>query len=462
MNNKLKILVIDDEPDMLKGFAKLLEAQGHKPFPVSNAVSAARILEEGQIDIVFTDLLMPEIDGLQVLELVQKNNPSIPVIIFSAYGTIDRAVLAMKAGAFDFIEKPFDAERISMVISKAVNHMNLYNERNNLLNQLEEKFRFDNIIGNSPAIRSVFEMVEDVAKSEANILITGESGTGKELIARSIHAHSSRKTKPFVPVNCGAFPENLFEAEIFGYEKGAFTGANKRKQGLLEYANGGTFFMDEVCELPMPLQTKLLRSIQDKQIRHIGGNELIQVDVRIISATNENIRTALSSQKLREDLYYRLNVINIHLPPLRERKEDIRILAESFLEKFISSMHKNITGFSEEVFHLFEEYNWPGNVRELENIVERAVTLSKGTIITEAELPNQLFTTESFPGSFDKIKFNDAKQLAITAMEKKYLLHLLEKHNGNITKMAEDAGMTRRNMHRLLNNHNLDTDQWRH
>jgi DNA-binding NtrC family response regulator len=462
MNNKLKILVIDDEPDMLMGFAKLLEAQGHHPFPVSDAASAARILEEEQIDMVFTDLLMPEIDGLQILELVQKNNPSIPVIIFSAYGTIDRAVIAMKAGAFDFIEKPFDAERITMAIRKALNHMNLFNERNNLLNQLEDKFRYDNIIGNSSAIKLVFEMVEKVANSEANILITGESGTGKELIARSIHAHSNRKTKPFVPVNCGAFPENLFEAEIFGYEKGAFTGANKRKQGLLEYANGGTFFMDEVCELPMPLQTKFLRSIQDKQVRHLGGNELIHVDVRIISATNENIRTALSSQKLREDLYYRLNVINIHLPPLRERKEDIRLLAESFLRKFSSSMHKGISGFSEKVLHLFEEYNWPGNVRELENIVERAVTLSKGTIITEAELPNQLFSPESSPGSFDEIKFNDAKQMAINDVEKKYLLHLLEKHKGNITRMAEDAGMTRRNMHRLLNNHNLDTDQWRH
>jgi DNA-binding NtrC family response regulator len=462
MNNKLKILVIDDEPDMLKGFGKLLEAQGHNPFSASDAASAARLLEEEQIDIVFTDLQMPEIDGLQVLELVQKNNPSTPVIIFSAYGTIDRAVQAMKAGAFDFIEKPFDAERISMVIRKALNHMNLFNERNNLLSQLEEKFKFDNMIGNSSAMRSVFEMVEDVAKSEANILITGESGTGKELIARSIHAHSSRKTKPFVPVNCGAFPENLFEAEIFGYEKGAFTGANKRKQGLLEYAHGGTFFMDEVCELPMPLQTKLLRSIQDKQIRHIGGNELIHVDVRIISATNENIRGALSAQKLREDLYYRLNVINIHLPPLRERKEDIRILAESFLRKLTSSMHKSISGFSEKVIHLFEAYNWPGNVRELENIVERAVTLAKGSFITEAELPHQLFSAESSTGSFDDVKFNEAKQTAINDVEKKYLLHLLEKHKGNITRMAEDAGMTRRNMHRLLNNHNLETDQWRH
>src|ERR1039458_4409756 len=227
MKSKIKILVLDDEEDMLKGFGKLLEAQGHKAYLASNAAAATKVLEEEEIDIVFTDLLMPDADGLQVLEMVQKFNPSIPVIIFSAYGTVDRAVVAMKAGAFDFIEKPFDAERVTLVIQKAMNHLNLYRERNNLLDQFEEKFKFDNIIGVSPEIRKIFEMVENVAKSEANILLTGESGTGKELVARSIHAHSGRKTSPFVPVNCGAFPENLFEAEIFGYEKGAFTGDRK-------------------------------------------------------------------------------------------------------------------------------------------------------------------------------------------------------------------------------------------
>jgi DNA-binding NtrC family response regulator len=461
MKAKTKILVLDDEEDMLKGFGKLLEAQGHKAYLVSNATAAAKVLEEEEIDIVFTDLLMPDIDGLQVMEMVQKSNPSIPVIIFSAYGTVDRAVEAMKAGAFDFIEKPFDAERVSLVIQKSMNHLNLYRERDNLLDQLEEKFKFDNIVGVSPEIRKIFEMVENVAKSEANILLTGESGTGKELVARSIHAHSGRRTMPFVPVNCGAFPENLFEAEIFGYEKGAFTGANKRKIGLLEYANGGTFFMDEVCELPMPLQTKLLRAIQDKQIRHIGGNELIQVDVRIISATNENIEKAMAQQKLREDLYYRLNVINIHMPPLRERKGDIRLLAEVFLKKFAEKMHKDVTGFAVDVLDYFENYKWNGNVRELENVVERAVTLAKGTKITIAELPAYLFPEAAEALSFDKMMFTDAKQIAVEEVEKKYLLHLLKKHNGNITKMAEDAGMTRRSIHRMLNNHNINTNDWR-
>jgi DNA-binding NtrC family response regulator len=461
MKPKTKILVLDDEEDMLKGFSKLLQAQGYKAYPVSDATAAAKVLAEEEIDIVFTDLLMPDIDGLQVLEMVQKSNPSIPVIIFSAYGTVDRAVEAMKAGAFDFIEKPFDADRVTLVIQKALNHIHLYKERNNLLDQLEEKFKFDNIIGVSPEIRKVFEMVETVAKAEANILITGESGTGKELVARSIHAHSNRKTSPFVPVNCGAFPENLFEAEIFGYEKGAFTGANKRKIGLLEYANGGTFFMDEVCELPASIQTKLLRAIQDKKIRHLGGNELIQVDVRIISATNDNIQKAVSCSKLREDLYYRLNVINIHLPPLRERKGDIRLLAEVFLKKFSKKMHKEITGFAADVLDYFENYKWQGNIRELENVVERAVTLSKGKKITIAELPSYLFPDKAEAILFDQLKFTEAKQIVIEDVEKKYLLHLLSKHNGNITKMAEDAGMTRRNIHRMLNNHNIKTNDWR-
>ncbi|PJB00938.1 MAG: hypothetical protein CO127_06355, partial [Ignavibacteria bacterium CG_4_9_14_3_um_filter_36_18] len=239
-------------------------------------------------------------------------------------------------------------------------------------------------------MRNVFEMIENVSKSDANILITGESGTGKELIARSIHARSRRKTKAFVPVNCGAFPENLFEAELFGYERGAFTGAVHRKIGLIEFADGGTFFLDEVCELPANLQIKLLRTLQDQKVRRVGGNDLIQIDIRLISATNQNIENALKQEMLRRDFYYRLNVINIHVPPLRERKEDIQLLAEHFLDKCLKSSSKEISGFTNEVIHALENYNWPGNVRELENNIERAVTLSKNNKITLADLPPHL------------------------------------------------------------------------
>jgi DNA-binding NtrC family response regulator len=367
----------------------------------------------------------------------------------------------MKAGAFDFIEKPFEADYLKIIIEKGLHQRNLICERNNLLNQLEDKFSFDNIIGKSSIMRNVFEMVDKVAKSDTNILVTGESGTGKELIARSIHARSERKTNPFVPVNCGAFPENLFEAELFGYEKGAFTGATSRKEGLLEFANGGTFFLDEVCELPTTLQTKLLRVLEDRQLRHLGGNALIQTDVRLISATNRDLQNALAEGQIRDDFYYRLNVINIHLPPLRERKEDIPLLAEYFLDKTLKSTAKEIEGFGEEVIHQFEKYDWPGNVRELENIIERAVTLAKGYKITLTELPPQLQPEENQAYSFNNLSLSQAKQQTIEELEKKYLIFQLRKHNGNVTKVADESNMTRRNIHRLLKLHNIDPNIWR-
>jgi DNA-binding NtrC family response regulator len=461
MDKKAKILVIDDEEDMLSGCRKILEAHGHSPVTVSNGKRALQILSSEDFDIILCDLLMPEVDGMQILDHVQKNYPATPVVIFSAYGTIDRAVSAMKAGAFDFIEKPFDTQHVNLVIEKALRQRNLFKERNNLIEQLQDKYGFDNIVGKSPAMKEVFDLIKDVSKSDANILITGESGTGKELIARSIHAHSQRKAKPFVPVNCGAFPENLFEAELFGYEKGAFTGASQRKIGLLEYSDEGTFFLDEVCELQTTLQAKLLRTLQDRQLRRVGGNELIQIDIRLISATNRDLKKALSSGDLREDFYYRLNVINIHLPPLRERKSDIRLLAEHFLEISRSPSANKLKGFTEEVLNIFESYDWPGNVRELENVVERAITLAKSDQITQSELPSEITLKEIKKVPFERLKLSDAKQKVINDLEKDYLLYLLKKFNGNVTKMAVDAGMTRRNVHRLLNQHELDPAKWR-
>ena len=461
MKNSAKILVIDDEEDMLKGCKKILEALGHKPVTISDSRKAVQILGADDYDIILCDLLMPDYDGMEILESAQNYCPNTPVIIFSAFGTIDRAVTAMKAGAFDFIEKPFETQRVNAVIEKALRQKKLFKERESLIQQLEEKYKFDNIVGKSSAIKKIFDMIESISNSDANILITGESGTGKELIARSIHAHSKRQTKPFVPVNCSAFPENLFEAEIFGYEKGAYTGAAQKKIGLLEYANGGTFFMDEVCELQPNLQAKLLRTLQDQQLRHIGGNELLQVDVRLISATNKNMKQAVSEGTLREDLYYRLNVINIHLPPLRERKGDIRLLAEHFLAKTNKASSKNVKGFTNDVLNTFETYKWPGNVRQLENVVERAFTLAKGEMITSNELPNDMINNEVPTIQFEEVKFSDAKQKVIEDLEKKYLLHLLNKYNGNVTKMSEEAGMTRRNVHRLLKHHVLDPNDWR-
>ncbi|MGB5896317.1 MAG: sigma-54 dependent transcriptional regulator, partial [Ignavibacteriaceae bacterium] len=378
MSAKPRILIVDDEPDMLTGCSNILAALGNKPVPIAEGSLALELIKNEEFDLIFCDLLMPDVDGMQIIEDVQKFSPQTPIIIFSAYGTIDRAVAAMRAGAFDFIEKPFDTNRIKIVIEKGLRQKNLIKERNNLLKQLEDKFRFDNIISNSLVMKNVFEMIESVSQSDSNILITGESGTGKELIARSIHAHSNRKTMPFIPVNCGAFPENLFEAELFGYEKGAFTDASHRKLGLLEFADGGTFFLDEVCELPANLQVKMLRMLQDQLLRRVGGNELIKIDVRLISATNQDIQKALNNEQLREDFYYRLNVVNIHVPPLKEREGDINLLANYFLNQKLKSSSKEVIGFTDEALENLEKYNWPGNVRELENVVERAVALVKG------------------------------------------------------------------------------------
>lgn len=461
MKNKSRILIIDDEPDMLSACVKIISVLGNDPVPVSDAQKAIKYLEGEEFDLIFCDLLMPEHDGMEVLEICQKLAPNTPVIIFSAYGTIDRAVAAMKAGAFDFIEKPFDANNLKILIEKGLRQRNLFRERINLIKQLDNKYHFDNIIGKSLVMRNVFDMIENVSNSDANILITGESGTGKELIARSIHARSRRKTKAFVPVNCGAFPENLFEAELFGYEKGAFTGASHKKVGLIEFADGGTFFLDEVCELPGNLQIKLLRTLQDQKLRRVGGNDLIQVDVRLISATNQNIELALKQETLRKDFYYRLDVINIQVPPLRDRKEDIQLLAEHFLDKCLKSSPKEINGFTNEVIEVLENHNWPGNVRELENVIERAVTLAKGNKINLADLPQHLINHQDSQNSFNGTSLADVKHKAIEEIENKFLLFLMKKYKGNITRIAEDAGLTRRHIHRMINNYKIDPNNWR-
>ncbi len=464
MKNKARILVIDDEKDMLNALSKIFDALGYYPVMVDNGKLGIELLKDEEFDLILCDLFMPEVDGMDVLKKTNELAPYTPVVIFTAFGTVDRAVSAMRFGAFDFIEKPFEIEHLNVLIEKGLSQRKLYLERLNLLNQLQEKYSFENIIGKSAAMRKIFELVESVAATDANILITGDSGTGKELIARSIHARSTRHTNAFVPVNCSAFPENLFEAELFGYEKGAFTGATKRKLGLLEFADEGTFFLDEVCELPPTLQAKLLRVLQDQQLRHVGGTELIQIDVRLISATNWNLDKARKKGFLRDDFYYRINVVNIHIPPLRERQEDISLLAEYFLRNQLKSSTKEIAGFHHLVLQHFDLYDWPGNVRELENVIEHAVAVARGSEITLADLPTNITQEKGnylINDQMNSLSLIELKNRTYDEVERAYLLKHLKKNNGNVTKISEKAQMTRRNLHRLLNKHGLDPSSWR-
>ncbi|MFQ5751051.1 MAG: sigma-54-dependent transcriptional regulator [bacterium] len=456
-----EILIIDDEKDMLNACASILQTLGHKPVVVSRGRQALHLMETYDFDLILCDLFMPEVDGMMVLDNAHATLPSTPVIMLTAYGTIARAVAAMKAGAFDFLEKPFEAEDLNLVIEKGLRQRELFCERRELLRQLEEKYSFDNIIGRSVQMQRVFDLIITVAETDSNVIITGESGTGKELVARSIHVRSKRRAKAFMPVNCGALPENLFESELFGYEKGAFTGATRRKPGLLELANGGTFFLDEVCELSEALQVKLLRVLQDRQVRRLGGEELMDVDVHYIAATNRDVEAAVKEGKLREDFYYRLNVVRIHIPPLRDRRDDIYPLAEFFLRRYLKSCAKKVTGFSDEVLRCFENYDWPGNVRELENVVERSLTLTKREEISMFDLPPQLQKLKIQEASLTNLTLIEAKQQMIETLERRYLLSHLQKHRGNVTKIASDAGMTRRNLHRLLKRYGLKADAWR-
>jgi len=429
---------------------------------LDDSTQASLEIENGQYDLIISDLTMPGMSGMALLRKAQTAVPDVPFVIFSAYGSVETAVEAMREGAFDFIEKPFRAERLKVVVEKSLNHRNLFKEKKALESELQKRSRFDALIGKSQAMQQVFDLITRVAEGESNVAIIGESGTGKELVARSLHARSLRKNQAFVPVNCGALPESLFESELFGYEKGAFTGAFRRKPGLLEYADGGTFFLDEICELSPTLQVKLLRMLQDKKIRRVGGADLIDVDVRIISASNRNLEEALTTGKIREDLYYRLNVISIKLPSLRERKEDIPLLSQHFIEKYSKLTPKNIVGISSRALACLEEYHWPGNVRELENTIERAVTLAKGEAIEVEDLAEHLIrkADNGFGGHYE-MPFEEAREKVLQRFERNYLVKLLERHRGNVTVAAAESGITRRTFHRLLHQHNLHSKDWR-
>jgi two-component system NtrC family response regulator len=422
------ILIIDDEKNYLLILEAILEEEGYKVTALSDPVMGMTFLDESEVDVVITDMKMPGMTGQEVLASVRKNHPHIPVMIMTAFGTIDKAVEAMKSGAFDYITKPFSNDEILLSVRKALK-LSLAEQQNRLLREsLAEKFGKETIIGNSKAIQDVLALAGKVAPTRSNVLVTGESGTGKELVARAIHIASDRKDMPFVSVNCMSLNPGVLESELFGHEKGSFTGATAMRRGRFELAQGGTLFLDEIGELSQEMQVKLLRVLQERVIERVGGTDTIAVDFRLVAATNKNLQEEIVAGRFREDLFYRLNVVNIHLPPLRERREDIPILAGHFLRKFSVENNREVHGFTPGAIDYLSAYEWPGNVRQLENVVERCVVLSNRDVIDVDDLPPELRDEEmQFKSAVDllplKINLSETLEKIEAALIRRAMVH---------------------------------------
>ena len=462
------ILIVDDEPDMVDNCARILRRAGHHCSTTTDPHRALALLDSARPDLLVTDLKMPEVDGLTLLRRAHELDPALPVIVITAFATIESAVAAVRGGAFDYLPKTFSVDQLTIAVDRALRQRRLAQENRNLREQLQTTFGLDNVIGRSPAMAQVFELVKKAARSEANILVLGESGTGKELIARAVHANSPRAAQAFVPVDCASLPENLLESELFGHEKGAFTGAIRTKPGLMEVAAGGTLFLDEIGDLPVSLQVKLLRALQERQIRRVGGTALVDVDVRVVSATNRNLRETTLKGQFREELYYRVNVIEIRLPPLRERAGDVRLLAHAFLKRY---SQERVHAYDDAALAALEAYAWPGNVRELQNVVERACALAEGDTITRRDLPEHVLVgglaavapgapaaaVEPHLGATTDLGLKEAKDRWMAVLEASYLKELLDRNGGNISAAAKAAGIDRKTFHRLINKHQIRT-----
>ena len=454
-----RILVVDDERSMCDFLTILLTDQGYSVQSTQNPKSALALIESGEeIDLVITDLKMPEMDGLDLLLAIKKYNPDIMVIMITAYSTTENAVLAMKRGAFDYLIKPFKVDEIKIVVQKAFDSQNLEKENRFLRKQIKQQVKFDNIIGVSSEIKKIFDIIVRIADIGSNVLITGESGTGKELIAKAIHDNSYRKDKPFVTVNCAALPENLLETELFGHMKGSFTGAVQNKEGLFEIADGGTFLLDEVAETSPAIQVKLLRVLNDKKFKRVGGTKDITVDVRIIAATNRDLDKMVQQQEFREDLFYRLNVIPIHVPSLRDRVSDIPLLVEHFISKSAKACGRSDMSISKEAIEVLKQYSWPGNIRELENVIERCVALESANLITVASLPQYVRyqNTDAFESIYEIPDDGLDLEKVIGSFEKEFLIKALEKTNGVRKDAADLLKITFRSLRYRLKKYGLD------
>jgi two-component system response regulator AtoC len=387
MTRKARILVVDDEAPMRESLRDWLLEEDYEVGLAASGEEAVAMAKDGTWNVVLLDLKMPGRDGLETLAELRRLAPNTEAVMMTAYATVDTAVKAMKCGAYDYLVKPFDPDEMELQIKKILAHQELVLENIMLRRRLEERTEFDQIVGRSRPMQAIFDLISRVAPTDSTVLITGESGTGKELVARAIHGHSSRCYRPFIAVSCGALPESLLESELFGYEKGAFTGAEQSRKGRIEMAHGGTLFLDEIGEISPKTQVDLLRVLQEKRIQRLGGDKEISVDVRFISATNRDLPRAIKEQGFREDLYYRLNVITIHLPPLRERKEDIPLLVDHLVRKLSMEMNREPAQVTPQAMRMFMDYQWPGNVRELENVIERALVIGSGKVIAPADLP---------------------------------------------------------------------------
>lgn len=446
---KGSVLVVDDEKNLCLILKDFLQAENYTVRFTTDPYQALLLMKEDPSDIVISDLRMPKLDGMELLGEIKSLYPDTEMILMSAYATVENAIEAMKRGAYDYVLKPFQLDEILMTVKKA-RERQLDRVRIRILEDaVEIKYSLDKMVGKSPAIQKVFDLIKKVAPTNSTVLITGESGTGKELAARSIHYHSPRKNKAFIAINCGGIPGELLESELFGYEKGAFTGAANRKKGLFEAADGGTLFMDEVGELPAPLQVKLLRVLQDGEFRRLGGLDNIKTDARIIAATNRDLQEAVQNKEFREDLFFRLNVIPLQIPPLRERLEDIPLLTEEFLKKYAEKNKRiPVPRLSADALKRLLRYHWPGNIREMENLLEQMLILTSGEIIRMEDLPEQ-FQETRFPIS-SQLKESLNYQEAKSRFEKEYFNRILRKNKWNITRAAEEADMSRRNVHEKI------------
>ena len=445
-----KILVVDDDSLLRDFLSETLNRSGYRVDLASTGEEALEKIKREDYDVILSDVRMPNMDGMELLKTTRDFLPDAKMVMMTAYGTVQNAVEAMKLGAFHYVMKPFSIDEIELVLKRALDHKQLLLENKLLRSEVLGKYRFENIVGKSPQMQEIFELVETVADTKATVLITGESGTGKELIARAIHYNSPRREGPFIRINCAALPEGLVESELFGHEKGSFTGAIRQSRGRFELADRGTLLLDEVSEISLHLQGKLLRVLQEREFERVGSGIPIQVDVRIIATSNRNLNRLIEKGEFRKDLFYRLNVVPIHIPTLRERREDIPALAQHFLKKYNLENNRQIEGISQKAFEMFLEYFWPGNVRELENFIERAVVTAKGKILNLRDFPRELtFGGIKLPS--DEIEVGST----IYAAERKLILKTLKAQGGNRTKAAEVLGVSTRTLRNKLHEYGL-------